>query len=686
MSRIHRMSSAARAGARRSLFTIGLLAVPLAAPMLRAQAPARAAASDAPRLWLVPSGDTVVVHVLNMPATARGFIVHRRPAAGGEPQQVTPQPIRPVRDPSFAAAMLGDRRPYVAAAVRASDDVELLRRLQGDPFAGEVLALVDRDVARVLGRVHLDTGVVRGESYEYAVSLLNARGQLLGSQMIGRVGVSDRQVVAPSDVKAEPRNGDMLLTWSYPAFRGEAGDFAVGFHVYRTGAGEPERLTRLPIVRTEEQRRYVDEDVRPGQQYRYEVRAVDVTGRLSAATSPVQATMADVIPPAPPVDVATSVGDGTVLVAWRLSPEADVAGYRVERATSLDAPFVALHESLIPVRTPSYVDNTAPGGEQQFYRVIALDAAGNASEPSNAVVAVPEDHTPPAPVMNVEASIRARRMSARWSASPSPDVRGYYVYRGDAEATAPVRLTERPIPATTFADSGFAGGTGLNPGGRYRLRVTAVDMSYNESTPVDVDVLIPDDEAPAAPTALSARNMPGRHIEITWNPSPALDVREYVLTREAVGGAPAAPVEIGRFSRPGIVQDTAVSLGQRYRYAILAVDTVGNVGAAASDTVRFAEFVPPSPPRHAAARAAAPRGVEVRWERVVDGALAGYHVYRGTSPTAVAQRVTSAPVQALVFTDGEGTAEAWYHVRAVDELGNESRPSPAVRVKHEAGR
>ena len=72
-------------------------------------------------------------------------------------------------------------------------------------------------------------------------------------------------------------------------------------------------------------------------------------------------------------------------------------------------------------------------------------------------------------------------------------------------------------------------------------------------------------------------------------------------------------------------------------------------------------------------------GVRVRWERVVDRELAGYHVYRSKIPTGNFERRTSRPVTTLEFTDAGADGTWWYVVRAVDASGNESSASRPVR-------
>ncbi len=643
-----------------------------------------------PHLWLVPSGDTVLVYLLNAPATYRGFILYRRPVGtSGTGEKLHAEPIKPIRDPSLAVAMLGDDRASVAIAVRAENDEEIARRLRADVFVGDVLGLVYRRAARVMGTFYADTTVTRGASYVYELAFVDPVGRPTTQRVSAEVRVVDAPIAVPTELKTAIDNDEVALRWSFPTFRPGTTDFVIGFHVYRAeGTSDTFRqLTTTPIVRAgAASLRYTDTDAVVGTNYRYQLRAVDVAGRLSAPTATVNVAFTDHAPPVPPADLATVPGDGAVLVTWRMAIEVDAAGYFIERAPSLDKPFVRLNTTQIPLREPSYADSSVQGGVQYFYRVVAIDANGNQSAPSNALSAVPEDNTAPLPPSGLKASVHNRRLEISWNASPSKDVRGYYIYRGDHGIANPVRITPQPITeATTFADSGFAHGKGLTPGSRYVVRVSAIDLSYNESVPIDLVVVVPDDEAPAEPTALAVRNIDGRSVLVTWNSSTANDVKEYVLLRSqgatSSAGAAGAAIEVGRFSNVMSYSDTAVTIGVGYLYQLIAIDSAGNKSPAVTDTVYVRGFTPPPPPRYAAVKLNSAGGIDIQWERVVAEQLVGYHVYRLPSPTAVGVRVTTEPVTSLTFTDRAGTGTAYYVIKAIDRSGNESRPSPAARVE-----
>jgi hypothetical protein len=155
-----------------------------------------------------------------------------------------------------------------------------------------------------------------------------------------------------------------------------------------------------------------------------------------------------------------------------------------------------------------------------------------------------------------------------------------------------------------------------------------------------------------------------------------LDVRSYVLTREAPGPA----VEITRTGADGrAARDTGLVQGRSYVYRLVAVDSAGNSSTAVRDSVFFGDDLPPAAPQAVTARAVT-GGVEVTWERVASRDLAGYLVYRADLPTGRFARITPTPVAGQSFTDPSGRAGQFYQVRAVDTAHNESGPSPVAGV------
>ena len=90
-------------------------------------------------------------------------------------------------------------------------------------------------------------------------------------------------------------------------------------------------------------------------------------------------------PPAAPTGLRAMAGDATVRLEWNASPEPDVTGYRVYRATASGGPYTRV----AAVAAPSHLDTGLTNGVTYYYVVTARDARAE-SLPSKEAAARPE--------------------------------------------------------------------------------------------------------------------------------------------------------------------------------------------------------------------------------------------------------------------------------------------------------
>jgi len=83
--------------------------------------------------------------------------------------------------------------------------------------------------------------------------------------------------------------------------------------------------------------------------------------------------------------------DEVAFLRWSRAMEDDVVGYVVFRAEDKPEDFIRLTDSLLGVTR--YVDYSVKNDRKYFYRVVAVDASGNESVPSDHVVAEPKSPT-----------------------------------------------------------------------------------------------------------------------------------------------------------------------------------------------------------------------------------------------------------------------------------------------------
>jgi Fibronectin type 3 domain-containing protein len=137
----------------------------------------------------------------------------------------------------------------------------------------------------------------------------------------------------------------------------------------------------------------IDPIAKRGETYRYtaqRVREVALNGHAleirSNASPTITAVMRDTFPPAAPAGLAAVPGNGAIDLSWEPNTEPDLAGYIVYRQpVDSDGRLSGAPSQLTPapIAAPAYSDLTAQPGQAYSYTVVAVDSAGNQSQPSS---------------------------------------------------------------------------------------------------------------------------------------------------------------------------------------------------------------------------------------------------------------------------------------------------------------
>lgn len=208
--------------------------------------------------------------------------------------------------------------------------------------------------------------------------------------------------LAPGSAKAVPGDARATVSWA----RNAEADLA-GYRVYRSTStpvaiDTAHRISGAnPLTGTS----FTSTGLRNGTKYWFAVTAVDRAGNQSRASANVSAVPADKTPPrAPDVLGAEGYGDidlngngvpdsgddlGENFLTWGPSWDDDFstadsfAGYHVYRATAPGGPWTRIRSADAGVvQDNGYSDKGAPIGITAYYRVTAVDTAGNESAPA----------------------------------------------------------------------------------------------------------------------------------------------------------------------------------------------------------------------------------------------------------------------------------------------------------------
>ena len=197
------------------------------------------------------------------------------------------------------------------------------------------------------------------------------------------------------------------LSWAAPSrtSAGEALASSVTYNIYRTEAAaiadassaestpHAAASSKSAPLASSDTNSYKDTTFAFEHNYSYFVRAViqvDGTAVESADSQIATARPRDTFPPAAPANLVVTAAHCAsaenlyVELSWGMNLEPDLAGYRVYRSEEEGTPGELLPS---PPLVPSYCDLAVQPGKHYWYRVTAVDRAGNESSASAAVEA-----------------------------------------------------------------------------------------------------------------------------------------------------------------------------------------------------------------------------------------------------------------------------------------------------------
>ncbi|MGI3785443.1 MAG: fibronectin type III domain-containing protein, partial [Janthinobacterium lividum] len=310
----------------------------------------------------------------------------------------------------------------------------------------------------------------------------------------------------------------------------------------------------------------------------------------------------DVHAPAAPTGLVAPATGTKVALSWNASPEADVAGYNVFRATGTGA-YTKISTGL--VTSPGFTDDGLAPGTAYSYQVSAVDTSALESDRSaaatvttaiNAVGQGTYENDDPAVTLNGTWTKTASNQDSGGSAS-TLSTAGYAEL---SFTTSGIRWITRTNSFSGIADVYLDGVkkttvdlyssatktqqvayevTGL-PETSHTLRIvrTGTKNASSTSTSITLDSFVaPDIHAPDAPTGLAA-TVSGADVKLVWDANDEPDVKAYRVYRRD-GTGPARTLIATTTADVRTVTDAARTPGSTATYDLVAVDTSDNVSA-----------------------------------------------------------------------------------------------------------
>lgn len=224
----------------------------------------------------------------------------------------------------------------------------------------------------------------------YALRYANASGQRAAFSNFFLIEPAAQIAEAPRLVGAQTTEKAVQLSWEPPNQNIDRTKPAnlLGYNVYRSevdtqGHVSLLRLNTTPVAGPA----YADTKFKFTASYQYFVRAVSL-GSGGNSVESLDSNGLSVIPldtfaPAQPGTPSVAPGPGKLAIFFPSSPEGDIAGYDLFRSTDPNLPrerWTKLNEALLSKTT--YQDGAVESGQKYYYYVVAVDQAGNRSDPS----------------------------------------------------------------------------------------------------------------------------------------------------------------------------------------------------------------------------------------------------------------------------------------------------------------
>jgi len=235
--------------------------------------------------------------------------------------------------------------------------------------------LLDRDATSFI-----DFGVREAGTYHYFVISVDSSGNQSRSfrAMVEVLDVFPPE--PPTNFQVVADTGRMILTWENPTDP----DFA-GVRIFRTTNTDNRQAFALINSQLIRDTIFID-SLPPNARnaFVYRIAALDSSFNMSAFTEAGFGIMPDITPPSPPFLRRVEQDGEAIVLHWDISPESDVEMYVIYRFEANDSAgtFRRLNRTDLPATASLFTDRMVRHRVEYVYQMVAIDSAGNVSEPS----------------------------------------------------------------------------------------------------------------------------------------------------------------------------------------------------------------------------------------------------------------------------------------------------------------
>ncbi len=358
---------------------------------------------------------------------------------------------------------------------------------------------------------------------------------------------------------------------------------------------------------------------------------------------------------------------------WKSHPDVDVQGYHLYRSFSPGGPFTEITNISSKLVT-SFIDEELQKEQDKksivYYKISAYNSANEESKTSRAEVLL-KGGIAMAPANFKAESGLPKKVMLTWDKHSNDDVFGYLIYRGDSPAKLEQIAKINNRSRTKYKNSGVF--SKLKSGTPYYYAIAAYNK-LNIEGPRTKIIIATTKHVPKQITGLKGSNKEVKRTQLSWDPSPEKDIREYIIERkeedsESFHGE-------GSSSATSFL-DEGLDDGKKYTYRVKAIDQ-NSLKGEYSKPVTIATKPLPTTPQNIRGMPLSSE-IALAWKRSPEKDVREYNIYRKKFIGKEKIGTTSE----LTFTaeNLKPDHDYTFFVTSVDADGLESKHSDGIKVK-----
>lgn len=467
-----------------------------------------------------------------------------------------------------------EKLPNNLSKVQTMPSNEKSMLMQSLLLASNVICATEIQASKHLGLRFTDTDVAKNKSYVYYISLNSPFDQK--TIVLKSVVASNLKQDLPKPILLNVTSTYQQITVHWERTLNNKNYFV--YDIERSSDGVNfEVLNEQPILHMYDQSLELDnayyiDSVSNYIPFQYRLRGWSYFGDRSPASKLGFGMGIDDIPPQKPnLGYLNLIENKGVAIQWTAQDiYGDIESYEVLKSNDLNHGFDKINITPIANNIFEYLETSPVNNYKNYYKVCAIDTAGNKAC-SSAKRLLVQDKTAPKTPQLIESKIDTNGVvTLSWEANTEDDLWGYYVYRTNDTITNFLRVTNHPYLTTTFKDTVSI--KTLTQSLFYTI--ASIDVRANVSIFSDTISLRRPDKIPPSPALFISGKHTSEGRELNWNPSPFQDVAKQELYRAVSKTEEWKLIKTLKAFTNNYI-DT-LNTGDTYKYKLITLDESNN--------------------------------------------------------------------------------------------------------------